>query len=159
LSDEKALRMVEVGVVATRSPMAVFWVYWRKTALFAAIADFSAVLAAAALPWSTSLVAIFVLCWLGAVAWTMDYRIYLQSLKQPICLLPFTFFALAVVGTLWSDASWSARLHGIGSLVVVQNILGSLFNSHLFDVHEGWIYVLGVGVLGGMQLRTKIVRP
>ena len=40
----------------------------------------------------------------------------------------------------------------IGLLVVVQNIFTSLFNSHLFDFHEGWMYVLGVGVAGGMVL-------
>jgi len=38
----------------------------------------------------------------------------------------------------------------VGLLVVVQNIVSSLFNSHLFDFHEGWMYVLGVGVAGGM---------
>ena len=38
----------------------------------------------------------------------------------------------------------------VGLLVVVQNIFSSLFNSHLFDFHEGWMYVLGVGVAGGM---------
>jgi O-antigen ligase len=38
----------------------------------------------------------------------------------------------------------------IGFVVVVQNVIGSLLNSHLFDFHEGWIYVLGVGVAGGM---------
>lgn len=38
----------------------------------------------------------------------------------------------------------------LGLVVVVQNIVGSLFNSHLFDFTEGWIYVLGVGVAGGM---------
>ena len=43
----------------------------------------------------------------------------------------------------------------IGLLVVVQNIFTSLFNSHLFDFHEGWMYVLGVGVAGGMVLRTS----
>jgi O-antigen ligase/polysaccharide polymerase Wzy-like membrane protein len=40
----------------------------------------------------------------------------------------------------------------IGLMVVVQNVFTSLFNSHLFDFHEGWIYVLGVGVAGGMTL-------
>ena len=40
----------------------------------------------------------------------------------------------------------------IGLMVVVQNIFTSLFNSHLFDFHEGWMYVLGVGVAGGMVL-------
>ncbi|WP_312015260.1 O-antigen ligase family protein [Bradyrhizobium liaoningense] len=48
-----------------------------------------------------------------------------------------------------SLASW------IGLVTVVQNITSSLFNSHLFDFHEGWMYVLGVGVAGGMALRRK----
>nr|WP_249158927.1 O-antigen ligase family protein [Bradyrhizobium jicamae] len=46
-------------------------------------------------------------------------------------------------------ASWA------GFLIVVQNIVSSLFNSHLADFQEGWIYVLGVGVTGGMVLRAK----
>jgi len=46
-------------------------------------------------------------------------------------------------------ASW------IGLLVVVQNIFTSLFNSHIFDFHEGWMYVLGVGVAGGMTLAAR----
>jgi O-antigen ligase len=41
----------------------------------------------------------------------------------------------------------------IGLMVVLQNIFSSLFNSHLFDFHEGWMYVLGVGVAGGATLR------
>jgi len=40
----------------------------------------------------------------------------------------------------------------VGLLVVVQNLVSSLLNSHLFDFGEGWIYVLGVGVAGGMVL-------
>ena len=43
----------------------------------------------------------------------------------------------------------------IGLLVVVQNMFTSLFNSHLFDFHEGWMYVLGVGIAGGMVLRAR----
>ena len=43
----------------------------------------------------------------------------------------------------------------IGLLVVVQNVFTSLFNSHLFDFHEGWMYVIGVGVAGGMVIRTQ----
>jgi O-antigen ligase len=43
----------------------------------------------------------------------------------------------------------------IGLMVVLQNVFSSLFNSHLFDFHEGWMYVLGVGVAGGMVLRAK----
>ena len=43
----------------------------------------------------------------------------------------------------------------IGLMVVLQNMFTSLFNSHLFDFHEGWMYVLGVGVAAGMVLRAK----
>jgi hypothetical protein len=39
---------------------------------------------------------------------------------------------------------------------VVQNVVSSLFNSHLFDFQEGWIYVLGVGVAGGMAFRGRL---
>jgi O-antigen ligase len=71
------------------------------------------ILTALALPWSTSLVAIFMTCWLGAVACVTDYRAYLQSLKRPICFLPLALAVLAIVGTLWSDASWNARLYAV----------------------------------------------
>jgi hypothetical protein len=43
----------------------------------------------------------------------------------------------------------------IGLLVVIQNLVSSLFNSHLFDFVEGWMYVLGVGIAGGMSLRAR----
>ena len=38
-------------------------------------------------------------------------------------------------------------------MIVVQNVVSSLFNSHLFDSLHGWLYVFGVGVVGGMALR------
>jgi len=47
----------------------------------------------------------------------------------------------------------------IGLLVVVQNIFTSLFNSHLFDFHEGWMYVLGVGIAGGTVLGAQWRAP
>jgi len=46
----------------------------------------------------------------------------------------------------------------IGLVVVVQNIVGSLFNSHLFDFLQGWTYVVGVGVAGGVMLRERARR-
>jgi O-antigen ligase len=45
----------------------------------------------------------------------------------------------------------------IGLMVVLQNIMTSLFNSHLFDFHEGWMYVVGVGVAGGIVLKARPV--
>ncbi len=47
----------------------------------------------------------------------------------------------------------------IGLIVVVQNVISSLVNSHLFDFHEGWLYVLGVGIAGGLQLRSTHPPP
>jgi O-antigen ligase len=43
----------------------------------------------------------------------------------------------------------------IGLAAVIENFVGSLFNSHLFDFGEGWIYVLAVGVAGGMLSRIR----
>jgi O-antigen ligase len=43
----------------------------------------------------------------------------------------------------------------IGLMVVVQNFFTSLFNSHIFDFNEGWMYVLGVGIAGGMVLKAS----
>jgi O-antigen ligase len=51
---------------------------------------------------------------------------------------------------LFRGAGFAAWL---GLIVVAQNVVGSLFNSFLFDFTEGWLYVLGVGVAGGMVLR------
>ena len=55
---------------------------------------------------------------------------------------------LSHVALFW-NAGWT---NWAGFLIVVQNIVSSLFNSHLSDFGEGWIYVLGVGVSGGMLL-------
>jgi O-antigen ligase len=58
---------------------------------------------------------------------------------------------------LFWHAGWA---NWAGFLIVVQNIASSLFNSHLFDFSEGWIYVLGVGVAGGMVLRERsLLKP
>jgi O-antigen ligase len=99
---------VSVGVIASPANIVRLW---RDPA---AVADIFAILTAFALPWSTSLTAIFVLCWLAAVAWILDYKVFLESLKRPICALPIALFMLAAIGTLWSDASWGARLYAIG---------------------------------------------
>jgi O-antigen ligase len=76
--------------------------------------DLLAVLLAGLLPWSTSGVAIVALMWLTALIPTLDLRAFARSLKRPICALPIALFALAVVGTLWSDASWGARFYAVG---------------------------------------------
>ena len=44
----------------------------------------------------------------------------------------------------------------VGFAVVVQNFVGSLFNSHIFDFTHGWGYVIGVGVAGGAVLKSAL---
>ena len=45
----------------------------------------------------------------------------------------------------------------IGAIVVAHNVVSSLLESYLFAFVPGWLYVFGVGVLGGMVLRQKIM--
>lgn len=69
---------------------------------------------------------------------------------------------LGLVGVLLLFAIWIAhfllflRTAGlaafVGLMVVAQNIVGSLFNSYLFDFTHGWIYIFGVGIAGGVIL-------
>ncbi len=103
---------MNTGAIA--SPVNIALRLWRDPAAWMMAADVFAVLTALALPWSTSLVAIFILCWLGTAAWTLDYRVYFEQLKRPMCFLPIVLFVLAAIGTLWSDASWAARLYAVG---------------------------------------------
>ena len=65
---------------------------------------------------------------------------------------------LGLIGTVLLFAMWIAHLAlfrggtliaWFGLIIVVQNVVSSLFNSHLSDFAQGWLYVLGVGVLGG----------
>jgi O-antigen ligase len=71
---------------------------------------------------------------------------------------------LGLVGATVLWAMWIAHLllfrgNGlvawIGLVIVVQNVIGSLLNSHLFDFVQGWVYVIGVGVAGGIALQTQ----
>lgn len=71
---------------------------------------------------------------------------------------------LGLMGTAVLWALWIAHLllfrgggliEWIGLVLVVQNVIGSLFNSHLFDFLQGWIYVIGVGVAGGAALKRR----
>jgi O-antigen ligase len=71
---------------------------------------------------------------------------------------------LGLVGVTLLWAMWFAHLvlfrgtglaEWIGLVVVVQNIVGSLFNSHLLDFVQGWTYVIGVGVAGGAALKSR----
>jgi O-antigen ligase len=86
---------------------------WRDPAARILNIDLLTVLIAILLPWSTSGVAIAGVLWIIALIPTIELRAFLRSLMRPICALPIALFALALVGTLWSDASWGARLYAV----------------------------------------------
>lgn len=74
---------------------------------------------------------------------------------------------LGLVGAVVLVAMWVAHFvlflgpglnAWIGMIVVTQNVVSSLFNSHLFDFTQGWLYVFGVGVAGGTALRERARR-
>jgi O-antigen ligase len=75
---------------------------------------------------------------------------------------------IGLVGAVVLVAMWIAHLMlfrgagltaWFGMIMVVQNIVASLFNTHLFDYAQGWLYVFGVGVMGGMMLRERDRAP
>jgi len=129
-----------MSLSAAAPPVSLVRRYWRDRELWTTIADVFAILAALTLPWSTTLPGIFVPCWLGAVAWVMDWRAYGRLLKLPICYLPLALVGLALVGTLWSDASWSARLYAVGPTLKLL-VLPGLFYHFERSSRGIWVFV------------------
>jgi O-antigen ligase len=78
------------------------------------------------------------------------------------------FFAIAIqvglVGGAILLAMWAVHFSmfvgggfacAMGQAVVLQNFIGSLFNSHLSTVTQGMLYCLAVGLLGGIVQRAR----
>ncbi len=65
---------------------------------------------------------------------------------------------IAVLWSMWISQllvfRGTEKLAWIGLVIVASNIVGSLFNTFIFDFTEGWLYVVGVGMLAGMIQRT-----
>jgi O-antigen ligase len=71
---------------------------------------------------------------------------------------------LGLVGAVVLWAVWIAHIAlfrspsavaWLGLVLVAENILSSTVHSHLFDFNSGWLYVFGVGVLGGTVLGER----
>jgi O-antigen ligase len=71
---------------------------------------------------------------------------------------------LGVIGVAVLWAIWiahitlftgSGAIAWLGLVLVAENILSSTVHTHLFDFNSGWLYVFGVGVLGGTILGER----
>jgi O-antigen ligase len=75
-----------------------------------------------------------------------------------------TAIQTGLVGALLMLAMWAAQFRmflllgpmaWVGLTAVTQNIVSSLFNSHLSDFSNGWLYVFALGIAGGAVLRKQ----
>lgn len=72
---------------------------------------------------------------------------------------------VGAVGAVLLIAVWLSHLRlfwreglaaWIGLMVVTQNVISSLANSHLSDFLHGWLYVFAVGITGGMVMKSSM---
>jgi O-antigen ligase len=112
----------------------------RDPAAWITTTDIFIVLTALSLPWSTSLVAIFAVAALVTMAPFFDAKAFLQVLKRPISLLPVGLFALALVGTLWSDAPWHTRFYAVNPTAKLL-VLPVLFYHFERSARGLWVFV------------------
>ena len=86
----------------------------QDSAAWVRASDILAVLVALSLPWSTSLVSIFVVVFLLSLVPAFDATHFVEVLKRPASVAPVALFVVALLGMLWaSDIAWSVRLHGL----------------------------------------------
>jgi O-antigen ligase len=76
----------------------------------------------------------------------------------------FVAIQFGAFGTILLYAMWFAHIllfrgdglvAWVGTALVVQNIVAGFFNTSLVEFTHGWMYIFGVGVLGGMMLRDR----
>jgi O-antigen ligase len=89
---------------------------WRNPDARMFNTDMVLVLAAAALPWSTSIFTILMALWFVSLLFNIEPRSLASLMRRPACWLPVALFALALLGMLWSPATWSERIHAAGAV-------------------------------------------
>jgi O-antigen ligase len=118
--------------------------------------DLVAVLIAFLLPWSTTGVVIAVALWIIALVPTLQMGAFLRSLKRPVCILPIAMFALALVGTLWSEAPWGERLYGVGPTVKLL-VLPLLLYHFERSPRGSWVFVAFLASCALLMVSSWIV--
>ena len=103
------------------------------------VADWLALGVAVSLPWSTSATGILIALWLVAVLPTLNLEIVRREVVTPAGGLPVALWALAALGMVWADVSWSARFGGLDGyhrLLVIPVLLAQFRRS------DNGVYVL-----------------
>ncbi|HET7885527.1 MAG TPA: O-antigen ligase family protein [Bradyrhizobium sp.] len=118
--------------------------------------DIVAVLLAASLPWSTSLVGIFGVVLVLVMLPTIDAPTFIASLKRPACMAPIALFLLALAGTLWSDANWNLRFHSVAPTAKL--LLVPLLFYHFERSRRGlWVFTAFLASCAVMVVASWIV--
>ena len=129
---------------------------WHDPAARILNIDLVTVLIAVLLPWSTTGVVICVVLWLMALVPTIEMRPFLRSLVRPICILPIALFALALAGTLWSDAAWSERLYAVGPTAKL--LMLPLLLYHFERTPRGvWVFLAFLASCGLLMMGSWLV--
>ncbi|WP_315704430.1 MULTISPECIES: O-antigen ligase family protein [unclassified Bradyrhizobium] len=129
---------------------------WRDPAAWRTTVDVVAVLLAAALPWSTSLVSILGVVMVITMLPHLDRDAFWRSLRRPISIAPLALFGLALVGTLWSDVPWGARLYAVGPAAKLL-VLPALFYHFERSERGVWVFVAFLGSCALMVVMSTAV--
>lgn len=90
------------------------------------------------------------------------------SIPDPHNQFLHTTLQVGLLGGALLIAMWAAHLalfwgsgpvRAMGLAIVIQNILGSLFNSHISTVTQGTLYCLGVGLIGALIFSERLAVP
>ena len=128
----------------------------RSPAAWSETVDLFAILTVASLPWSTSLVAIFNAAFLVCMVPFLDVKAFVRSLQRPIAAAPIALFLLALVGTLWSDAAWGARLYAVGPTVKLL-VLPVLLYHFERSLRGHWVFVTFLGSCALLSVMSWLV--
>ncbi|QWG17424.1 O-antigen ligase family protein [Bradyrhizobium sediminis] len=139
-----------------RSGLSLVLSAWHDPAARIFNIDLLTVLIAILLPWSTTGVVIAAALWIAALVPTIEPRALLRSLLRPVSVLPIAMFALALAGTLWSEASWSARLYAVGPTVKLL-VLPLLFYHFERSPRGAWVFIAFLASCALLMLGSWLV--
>lgn len=112
------------------------------------LSDGLAAAIAVSLPWSTTATGTLVVLWLLSLIPIRDFPSLIRIVRTPAGALPIAMVALAAVGMLWADVSWSDRLQGIQAIVrllVIPLLIAHFSRStHIHWVLNGFVTSLTV---------------